>query len=89
MTQWAVDSRGKSRDIFASLKNAAKRRVKLGILYNNHNNDALEHGWSPSDLKSYQIMSNQIKVGTPSISGLIHPDRVGNIIHSKLMVADK
>jgi phosphatidylserine/phosphatidylglycerophosphate/cardiolipin synthase-like enzyme len=89
MTQWAVDSRGKSRNIFASLKNAAKRRVKLGLLYVNHNEDAVAHGWSPKALTSYQYMSNQVEIGTPSISGLIHPDRDGNIIHSKLMVADK
>ena len=31
----------------------------------------------------------QVSIGQPNISGLIHPRHVGNIIHTKMIVADK
>ena len=31
----------------------------------------------------------QVQIGSPQISGLIHPEHIGNIIHSKIIIADK
>merc|ERR1712179_539578 len=88
MSQWAIDGVGRSRDIFKSMKNAVSRRVQINLLYNNHNDADRSHGYSPYDLKKKANRKGQIQIGVPKISGLIHPEHNGNIVHSKMIIVD-
>jgi len=88
MSQWAIDGDGRSGDIFSSMKNAVLRRVKLNLLFNNHEDADRSSGYSPHDLKKKAKWHDQVQIGSPQISGLIHPEHIGNIIHSKIIIAD-
>ena len=60
MSQWAIDGDGRSADIFSSMKNAVLRRVKLNLLFNNHEDADRSSGYSPSDLKKKAKWRDQV-----------------------------
>lgn len=88
MSQWAIDGVGKSGEIFKHMKKATERNVRMNVLFNSHADADMDTGYSPHDLLKNQKFDQQVHVGAPNISGLIHPDHTGNIVHSKLMIAD-
>ena len=49
----------------------------------------MDGGFSPFDLQKGQRFVGQVTAGSPQISGKIHDDHTGNIIHSKIIVTDK
>ena len=60
MSQWAIDGDGRSGDIFSSMKNAVLRRVKLNLLFNNHEDSDRSSGYSPHDLKKKAKWHDQV-----------------------------
>ena len=89
MSQWAIDGVGRSATLFDHMKKAVQRSVRLGVLFNTHSDAKMDTGFSPYDLMKHQILDHQVFVGSPNISGQIHANRRGNIVHSKLVVVDK
>ena len=63
MSQWAIDGDGRSGDIFSSMKNALLRRVKLNLLFNNHEDSDRSSGYSPQDLKKKAKWHDQVRHG--------------------------
>ena len=63
MSQWAIDGEGRSGDIFSSMKNAVLRRVKLNLLFNNHEDSDRSSGYSPFDLKKKAKWHDQVRHG--------------------------
>ena len=62
MSQWAIDGDGRSGDIFSSMKNALLRRVKLNLLFNNHEDADRSSGYSPYDLKKKAKWHDQVRL---------------------------
>ena len=62
MSQWAIDGDGRSGDIFSSMKNAVLRRVKLNLLFNNHEDADRSSGYSPQDLKKKAKWHDQVRL---------------------------
>merc|ERR1712012_380088 len=88
MSQWAIDGVGKSGDIFNHMKKAIEKNVKMNILFNTHADADMDTGFSPYDLMKSQKYLEQVHVGNPNISGLIHPDHKSNIVHTKMIITD-
>ena len=88
MSQWAIDGSGSDKLVFDEMVKAAnERNVSMEIVFNSHSNFDENGAYSPNALKSNR--PDLIQCKSPSIEGKITPGHKGNIIHSKLVVADE